>query len=316
MDNNNYQEPVQPTEQEAKLTGMQENSMEYSPGDLQKQQERVMFEQHVSTNGVEIPQNFKTAGDWFNSLKEAQGQYTQARQEISDLKNTYADQGTLNPNYQEPTQEQPAPVEEAPVSTGTEELRIQTPEPEPEAPAPAPSNVTAEMWQDWGNELAIQGDLTEETKGMIRQTTGFSDNIIDDFVTGQKAKMREAYDGAAELIGGRDKLATIFQWAETSLSAEEQATVNLGLSSPSYEVTLRGLEAMYNSRSVEAVKAQEPVPNAHTGQVAASEGGYTSYTIQREFKQDRNNPRFKMEPAFRQAVENRMMLTDFNSLPM
>jgi hypothetical protein len=316
MDNNNYQEPAQPTEQEAKLTDMQTNSGEYSPGDLQAQNERVMFEQHVSTNGVEIPQNFKTAGDWFNSLKEAQGQYTQARQEISDLKNTYATEGAVNPNYQEPTQGQPAPpVVEAPVSTGTEELRIQQPEPEPVVPEPTPSNITNEMWQSWGNELAVQGDLTEETKNSIKQTTGFSDHIINDFVTGQKAKMREAYDGAAELIGGRDKLANIFKWAET-LSAEEQATINTGLSSPSYEVTLRGLESMYNSRSVEAVKAQEPVPNANMGQVAASEGGYTSYTTQREFKQDRNNPRFKMEPAFREAVEQRMMRTDFNRLPM
>jgi hypothetical protein len=315
MDNNNYQEPVQSTEQEAKLTDMQANSGGYAPGDMQAQQERVMFEQHVSTNGVEIPQNFKTAGDWFNSLKEAQGQYTQARQEISDLKNTYATQGAVNPNYRESTQEQPAPVEEAPISTGIEELRIQQPEPEPIVPEPAPSNITNEMWQSWGNELAIAGDLTEETKMNIKKTTGFTDHIINDFVTGQKAKMREAYDGAAEIIGGRDKLANIFKWAET-LSAEEQATINTGLSSPSYEVTLRGLESMYNSRSVEAVKAQEPVPNANIGQVAASEGGYTSYTTQREFKQDRNNPRFKMEPAFREAVEQRMMRTDFNKLPM
>lgn len=316
MDNPNYQEPVQPTESQATMNDMQANSESYSPGDMQAQNERVMFEKHVATNGEEIPANFKTAGDWYDSLKEAQGQYTQARQEISQLKQTYSDQGAVNPNYQETApQEAATPTEEVPVSTGTEELRIQAPEPEPEVPTPAPANITDDMWQSWGNELAVNGELSEETKQNIKQTSGFTDTIINDFVAGQKAKMREAYDGAADLIGGRDKLANIFKWAETALSTEQQATINTGLAGPSYEITLRGLEAMYNSRSVETVKAQEPAPMANTGQLSASEGGYTSYTTQREFKTDRNNPRFNVEPAFREAVENRMMLTDFNSLP-
>jgi len=315
MDNNNYQEPVQPTESQATLNDMQANSGDHSPGDMQAQQERAMFEKHVATNGVEIPENFKTSTDWFNSLKEAQGQYTQARQEISDLKTSYATEGVTNPNYKEPTQGQEVPVEEAPVDTGAEELRIQAPVSEPE-PETVPGTITNELWSEWGTELAVAGDLSQETIARIKQTTGFTDTIINDFVTGQKAKMREAYDGAADLIGGRDKLANIFKWAETALSAEQQATINTGLSGPSYEVTLRGLEAMYNSSSVESVKAQEPTPMANTGQVAASEGGYTAYRTQREFKQDRNNPRFKMEPQYRAAVEQRMMRTDFNTLPM
>ena len=318
MDNPNYQEPVQPTEAQAQLNDMQANSMDYSPGDMQAQQERVMFEKHVEANGEAIPPNFKTAGDWYDSLKEAQGQYTQARQEIADLKRTYSEQGGVNPNYQEqPGQQAPAPEVEAapPVDRGNEELRIGTPpEPEP-TPEPVSPQVTDQMWQQWGAELAVNGDLSPETFESIKQQTGFSDNIINDFVTGQKAKMREAFDGASEVVGGGDKLNKIFKWAETALSDEQRANINMGLASPSYEVTLRGLESMYDSSSVESVKSQEPSPNVNTGQVAASEGGYTGYTTQREFKADRNNPRFNTEPAFRTAVENRMMLTDFNSLP-
>jgi programmed cell death protein 5 len=49
-----------------------------------------------------------------------------------------------------------------------------------------------------------------------------------------------------------DQLKQIFDWAEGNLSSEEQQQINIGLASPSYEVTLRGLASMYDQRSATA----------------------------------------------------------------
>ena len=282
-----------------------------TPEQFAAQEERTKFESYVQDQGVVIPQNYKSAGDWFDSLKEAQGQYTQARQEIAELKQSYNEQGTENPNYQEPV----ATPEPAVAMPGNEEeLRINI-TPEKEDAPPSQTNITPELWAQWGPELAVTGDLSSETITGIKETTGFSDSIINEYVSGQKARMRESYSDAAGVVGGKDKLNQIFKWAETSLSTEEQANINMGLASSTYEVTLRGLESMFDKRPIGAEKAQEPRAVANTAQVGSTDTGYTGYTTQREFTADRNNPRFKLEPAYRQAVEHRMMLTDFNSLP-
>ena len=48
--------------------------------------EREMFTKGASSGGMELPGNFKDFGDYFDSLKEAQGQYTSARQELAAIK--------------------------------------------------------------------------------------------------------------------------------------------------------------------------------------------------------------------------------------
>ena len=317
MDQNNYQEVPGASQSQERLNNLEENNLTTTADEAGLQRERVMFEKYVQEGGEPIPQNFKTAGDWFDSLKEAQSSYTQGQQELAALKAQYSEGGVVNPDYREPEPTTQAPVESPPaVEQGNqEELRLQPPPEEVEAPATLEGKVTNELWREWGQELAIAGELSPETRIDIKQATGFPDAVIDDFVTGQKAKMREAYDGAATLIGGRDKLDKIFKWAETSLSEEQQATINMGLAGPSYEVTLRGLESMYNNKSVEAVIEGEPTPLTNTGQVSATDTGFTGYKTKREFSADRNNPRFKLEPQYRAAVEQRMIRTDFNTLP-
>ena len=48
--------------------------------------ERDMFVRGAEANQMNLPGNFKDFGDYFDSLKEAQGQYTAARQELAQLK--------------------------------------------------------------------------------------------------------------------------------------------------------------------------------------------------------------------------------------
>ena len=282
-----------------------------SPEDMAVLQERRAFETYVQSSGDKIPENFKDAGAWFDSLKEAQKQYTQGQQEIADLKQEYAKNNVANPNYN-PAPEQ-APQEEE-VLTGTEELRIPSPTEQTEYVTGEGPVISEEDWSSWGMEVAVNGELSQDTREEIKTKGGFTDGMIDDFMSGQKAKMREAYAESTKVVGGKERLDNIFKWAAESLTYEEQLQINFGLSGPTSEVTLRGLNQMYEQAIGSEAKAKEPMTTPNMQPSSVTQTGYVGYKTKREFYADRNNPRFTTEPKFRQAVEQRMQRTDFNSL--
>ena len=279
--------------------------------------ERVAFERYVQDQGQAIPENFQDAGAWFDSLKEAQKQYTQARQEIADLKGQYSEQGTVNPGYQEDTTTTDA-VETPQTNvepTGTEELRLSLENKEEEAAPVEAQQFSDADWDKWGYEVSTTGELSEQTISEIKEKTNFSDRMINDFMAGQKAKMRESFTKAANIVGSNDKLNDIMKWAEGSMSPEERLNINAGLSSPGYEVVLRGLAAQYDHAMAQKPTANEPAPMSNRQPVAETQVSTPAYATQREFKADRNNPRFRTDPKFRDAVEARMQRTDWNNLP-
>tara|TARA_R100000152_G_C6773477_1_gene200814 strand:- start:1123 stop:2103 length:981 start_codon:yes stop_codon:yes gene_type:complete len=279
------------------------------PEDANAVRERAAFETYVQNSGDQIPPNFKDAGAWFDSLKEAQKKYTQGQQEIAELKRTYAENNTQNPNYV-PQQEAPAPEPVQP--TGEEQLRIPSVE---EAAPEQPTNkeISQEDWDKWGMEVAIKGDLTPETRAEIKQY-GFTDKMVNDLLTAQQAKMREAYSDATAVVGGKEKLDSIFDWAAKNLSKEEQAQINVGLSGPAYEITLRGLADTFEKAN-QSKRTNEPAPTPGLEQSSVAYDSSVGYKTKREFYADRNNPRFTTDQRFRQAVESRMLNTDFNNLP-
>ena len=316
MDQNTEYTPG-PSQSQERIEQASDN-LTTTPDELAQTREQIMFEKYVQDGGVEIPENFKSAGDWFNSLKEAQANYTRGQQELAALKQQYSEGGTTNPNYNPEVEgaeavEAPAPE---PVVTGDEELRLNAKDPQQVETQPeVPTQLTQDMWNEWSGELAATGEMSEDTMAQIQKVTNFPKEVIEDYISAHKAKMRESFGVAAEVVGGRDKLKSIFDWAENNLSYDEQLEINRGLASQSYEVTLRGLASMYEQRSVAVEKSNEPAPMNNLQNVAASEEGFVGYKTQREFKADRNNPRFKLEPQFRAAVEQRMLRTDFNNLP-
>jgi len=282
-----------------------------TPQDIASVRERQAFSTYVQNSGEKIPDNFNDAGAWFDSLKEAQKNYTQGQQEISNLKQEYAENNTTNPNY---VPEQAAPTEEVEID-GTEELRIPSPsEQHEEYEVEDTPQITEEDWSSWGMEVAVNGNLSSETRADIKDKSGFTDGMIDDFMDGQKAKMREAYAESTKVVGGKARLDNIFKWAAESLSYEEQVQINFGLSGPTSEVTLRGLNQMYEQAIGSDAKSKEPMTTPNMQPSSVTQTGYVGYKTKREFYIDRNNPRFRVEPKFREAVEQRMRHTDFNSL--
>ena len=280
--------------------------------DAQTAAERTAFKTFVNSSGEPVPENFKDADSWFSSLKEAQSNYTKGQQEIASLREQYATR------EEDPTpveSEAPAAAVEPPITSDSPQLRIQE-QVQEEASAIEASNigVDQETYESWAMEMASTGVISNETRTEIQSKTGFSDKMIDDYVSGQKARLRENFVKASSVVGGQEQLQQIFDWAGKNLSPEDQQMINMGLASTSYEVTLRGLSSMYE-QSVTSAKASEPPKNQNLATVPASETGIRPYGSKSEFNQERNDPQFKRGNKFRQMVEARMAMTDWNNLP-
>jgi len=277
----------------------------------QYQSELKAFTTHVEQNGVDVPSNFKTPGDWFKSLKNAQSEYTKARQELAELKKQ-----TPTPvvnTKEETTPEQP---DESPVPQIREELQIPKYEPPKEEPqVSAETSLTQEEWKKYSVEVATTGELSPESKLAIKQKTKLPDFIIDEFMQGQKARLNAAYGEAAKVVGGKDQLARVFDWASKNLSKEQQTEVNSALATPSWEIALLGLKAKYDAFVNNKPTSKEPQANLGKAvPVSAAQSANSPYLSKAEFYKDRSNPLFKTDSRFRQSVEARMLKTDFNRL--
>jgi hypothetical protein len=284
--------------------------------DPQVASERKAFKTYVESTGEPVPDNFKDADAWFSSLKEAQSNYTQGQQEIAELKKQYAEQ----PLTDAPEEAVEKPVASATttdpeITPDTPELRIPEQKIAEETEQAAQSvGVDAASYEAWGVELAQNGSLSEATKNDIKSRTGFTDDMINDYVAGQKARLKENFSLAASVVGGREKLQEIFNWAGENLDQNTQQQINMGLASPSYEVTLRGLSSMYDEAMVSA-RAAEPAKNENLAAVPSSETGIRPYASKTEFTAERNNPKFNQDPRYRKMVEARMSMTNWNNLP-
>jgi len=287
----------------------QEQSLTSTAEDAILSREKAAFDAYVRNQGMTVPENFKDAGAWFESLKNAQKEYTKSRQEVADLKKKYEQApSTANPVKQEvvPTKEEIPVVPEV--------LKIPEKKAE-ETPKVEPQVATEDDWKQWTVEFATKNDLSPETLDTIKKKTNLPESIINEYMMGQKAKLEIAYTKAAELIGGKDQLAKMFDWASKNLTQAEQDSINQNLASPSWDVALYGLQAKY-AKATGTSKSAEPKQTAK-GQIpiASTQQGIVAYQNKREFMAERNNPKFNNDPKFRNYVEQRMMRTNFSKLP-
>tara|TARA_R110001592_G_scaffold168283_2_gene404247 strand:+ start:4752 stop:5741 length:990 start_codon:yes stop_codon:yes gene_type:complete len=281
----------------------------------QQAHERAAFETYVQSQGQKIPENFKDAGSWFDSLKGAQAKYTQTQQEIADLKKQYDMSGTVNnPDYVEPTAvKPPEETPKAPTEQLLDELKI--PQPDTEAVAEPevapPSRVTEEDYNRWNIEVATSGTLSDESRTELKTKTGFTDAMLEDFMSAQKAKRQASFNEAATVVGSGEKLSRVLRWAANNFSGDQLTDLQRGLAGASSELTLRGIASAYDA----ANPAAEPARNTATvNSSTAQPQQLPGYKSMAEFSMDKSNPRYARDAKFRSAVDMRAAYTDWRTL--
>lgn len=273
-------------------------------------QERAAFTRFVKEMGERIPSNFKSAEDWFNSLKNAQKEYTKTRQEVAELKKKYNETSVSNPNYDPQAQEQPKqeePVLED-VSNMPDELSISKPR------DPEYGGITQQDWTRWGNEIDKRGDLSEATKKEVAKRLNADPIVVEQMVRGRQAMQKQAFEESAKVVGGADNLKRILKWAGENLPPTEIEAMNRALQTPASASVLYGLQARYQ-QAQPATQASQPEPKVSTpgavpaGQVSKPGIEAQAFTSEVEMKAAISDPRYRTDSAFRQAVERRILIT-------
>ena len=272
--------------------------------------ERDMFVRGAEANQMNLPGNFKDFGDYFDSLKEAQGQYTAARQELAQLK---ADEATRFATGEQPEIE----AETEGSSELPENLEIKEPEAEVEADPENPDDyevyevgMTEEEGMQWTAEFMETGELTEDTMNSILNSfPGATPEMVMTYFEGIRAVDQTSMMGAAETVGGVENLNNILAWAGENLSPAEREAANEALSGPMANYTLMGLQAQYQNAISNTRQATEP--SQIPGRVATSSAAQTiqPYDNRAQMNADMSNPQYYSDPNFRSFVEQRLRMT-------
>lgn len=269
------------------------------------QHDRAAFNRYVQDQGQKIPENFKSADDWFNSLTESRKQYTQARQEIASLKKQYNSEGTINPSFQEAPKTPEKPLDPVPTDI-KDELSIPD-----KAVKEAIQAVGQAEWAKWGTELDMTGEVSLETRNDIRERLGVEDLIVDQLIHGRKALLKQSYDEAASVVGGNDNLKRLFKWAQESLTKEEIDSTNRALQSGAYKTILAGLNTRYLAARGIPQTTAEREPKATPNRVNQPKPAAEVQVFKTRSDQNAalGDPRYRTDPKFRAAVETMVVNT-------
>ncbi len=168
-----------------------------------------------------------------------------------------------------------------------------------------------------------EGKLTDDQYAKFKEQ-GWTRKMVDQVISQQvqleqasAAKIEAAHEAnktaAVKIIGGdkgtEQQLQNLLQWAKNNLSEAEIAQHDEAVSNPATE--LNALRALYQRhQEATAGKGDSLITGDAPAGVASTEG----YTTNAEFLQEKNDPRYKTDKNFRNAVEARIAKTNFSIL--
>ena len=270
--------------------------------------EKAAFIAGAEAVGTDLPGNFESFDAYFDALKESQGQYTRARQEIAELKAAAGDDAV---------EAEATPEADAPEVDPNDELLIKEPEVEAEAEAEAEEEyevvevgVDEDVWNAWGHELDTTGEFSEETyEAVAKSFPGVTNEMIDMYISGRKSMVQDNFNTAAEAVGGGENLNSILEWAGQNLPADERAATNAALQTPARNATLLGLKARYDSATLASARSAEPNATPNRVNAAMSEQPLQSFANTQEMVNAQRDARYGSDAAYTAEIQQRMAMS-------
>lgn len=74
-------------------------------------------------------------------------------------------------------------------------------------------------------EYNMSGEISRETRVKLTEV-GITDEILDNYIEGQKAKVEKELDSISECIGGREQFNNVIKWAGENLEQAEIESIN------------------------------------------------------------------------------------------
>lgn len=144
-------------------------------------------------------------------------------------------------------------------------------------------------------EFSEKGELSEASYKAL-QDAGISKEMVDSYVAGQIAQVQLYENGVTSLVGGPDAYGKMIEWASKNLSDDEITE---------YDSAVNSFDMKKASFAVKALKARMEAADgvAPTIQIdGKAPTGIQGYQSTAQMQEDMRDPRYKSDPAFRQAV--------------
>ena len=238
-----------------------------------------------------LPPEYSSVEAFVKSAQDTKAAYTQARQELSQIKG------------EEPTDEQ-EDTEEAPQEPG--QIKADSLD-------DAAEKITAKAGVDvseYTQEYYSSGDLSEDSRTALAESLkdvlgDDARQMIDDYVEAKKVVHQNNSKTYMDEAGGTEQYQAMTQWAADNLPPEQIAAYNKAVESGDRHSTLfaiRGLRAQYEA-------AEGRTPNLRSGTPGAS--GVAPFGSAAEMRLAMADPRYKADPSYRESVARRLAASEF-----
>jgi hypothetical protein len=179
-----------------------------------------------------------------------------------------------------------------------------TPPADPTATPPA-DQVAEELatkgldLNNFSQEFNTKGELSAESYDALEKA-GYPRNIVDQYISGQKAQAALYESEVKSIAGGDQKFAEMVDWAKANLTPAEIQAYNNAIDSGDAnqaKLAVAGINAKFAS-------ARPNEPSLFTGNTSAQSSDM--YESIAQMQKDMANPDYAKDPAFRAKVERKL----------
>lgn len=158
----------------------------------------------------------------------------------------------------------------------------------------------AEMLKDKGfdynklqEEYNQKGEISKETRAELVKG-GISEELIDNFIEGRKAVVEKELDEMSQVIGGREQMNSVIEWARKNITPEEAASIDAIRDKNVIKIVLKDLKSRMDD-------AEGIVPKYVKG--AGNSVSETLYESQAQMEEAIRDPRYNKDEAYRNKVK-------------
>ena len=169
-------------------------------------------------------------------------------------------------------------------------------------------DVAVNVLDEFHQEYAESGELTPESYEKL-EGLGYDKDTVDIHIEGMKAIAAATLTKAHGVVGGEEEYTEMVNWAVDNMSEPEIESYNKQLQGDEsqWELALRGLHDKYLN------SGDAPVARIQSGEKPFKQG-IQPFMDQAEVKLAMGDKRYKNDPSYRKAIEERLAISDNSTM--
>lgn len=150
-------------------------------------------------------------------------------------------------------------------------------------------------------EFFEKGTLSKESYNELKEK-GFSKNIVDNYITGVKAKADKQAQEVYNITDGEENYTKMIDWADSNLESNEKEAFNQAVTSGNQAQAKFAVEALYGRYA--KAEGGQPQRVIKGGKVPQNNSG--SFQSRAEVIEAMNSPKYQTDSAYRAEVERKL----------